>query len=137
MPIYAVDPATNPARLWLGNPPKNNAARTRSCGISTAVPSNNAALASKQAPFDAFAEQQFRQHGYPDQISLVGHSVGAWWHQQEPYIVPTCHQELEAGMVLALEPHVGFWHLQDLVEITSDGPNLLSDRFNTDEMFVV
>jgi Xaa-Pro aminopeptidase len=91
----------------------------------------------KASTIQAFAEQQFRQHGYPDQISLVGHSVGAWWHQQEPYIVPTCHQELEAGMVLALEPHVGFWHLQDLVEITSDGPNLLSDRFNTDEMFVV
>jgi len=36
-----------------------------------------------------------------------------------------------------LEPHVGFWRLQDLVEITSDGPNLLTDRFNTDEMFVV
>lgn len=91
----------------------------------------------KASTIHAFAEKQFRQHGYPDRISLVGHSVGAWWHQQEPYIVPTCHQELEAGMVLALEPHVGFWHLQDLVEITSDGPNLLSDRFNTDEMFVV
>jgi Xaa-Pro aminopeptidase len=63
--------------------------------------------------------------------------VGAWWHQQEPYIVPTCHQTLEAGMVLALEPHVGYWHLQDLIEITADGPRLLSDRFNTDEMFVV
>ncbi len=85
----------------------------------------------------AFAEQQFRQHGYLDRVSLVGHSVGPWWHQQEPYIVPTCHQELEAGMVLALEPHVGYWHLQDLIEITPEGPTLLSDRFNTDAMFVV
>jgi hypothetical protein len=51
--------------------------------------------------------------------------------------VPTSHQELEAGMVLALEPHVGYWHLQDLIEIALDGPNLLSDRFNTDEIFVV
>ena len=40
-------------------------------------------------------------------------------------------------MVLALEPHVGYWHLQDLIEITPDGPRLMSDRFNTDAMFVV
>ena len=91
----------------------------------------------KASAIHAFAEQQFRQHGYSDRVSLVGHSVGPWWHQQEPYLVPTCHQELEAGMVLALEPHVGYWHLQDLIEITPEGPNLLSDRFNTDDMFVV
>jgi Xaa-Pro aminopeptidase len=91
----------------------------------------------KASAIHAFAEQQFRQHGYSDRVSLVGHSVGPWGHQQEPYLVPTCHQELEAGMVLALEPHVGYWHLQDLIEITPEGPNLLSDRFNTDDMFVV
>lgn len=91
----------------------------------------------KASAIHAFAEQQFRHHGYPDRVALVGHSVGAWWHQQEPYIVPTCHQALEAGMVLALEPHVGYWHLQDVIAITPDGPKLLSDRFNTDEMFVV
>ncbi|MGQ4806934.1 Methionine aminopeptidase 1, mitochondrial [Candidatus Entotheonellaceae bacterium PAL068K] len=85
----------------------------------------------------AFAEPQFYQHGYSARVSLAGHSVVPWWHQQEPYIISTCHQELEAGMVLALEPHVGYWHLQDLIEITPEGPNLLSDRFNTDEMFVV
>jgi len=44
---------------------------------------------------------------------------------------------LEDGMVLALEPHVGHWHLQDLIVITTDGPQLLSDRFNTDDMFVI
>jgi Xaa-Pro aminopeptidase len=91
----------------------------------------------KASTIHAFAEQQFRQHGYSERVSLVGHSVGPWWHQQEPYLVPTCHQELEAGMVLALEPHVGYWHLQDLIEITPDGPNLLSDRFNTDDMLVI
>ena len=40
-------------------------------------------------------------------------------------------------MVLALEPHVGYWHLQDLIVVTKDGPQLLSDRFNTDDMFVI
>ena len=55
----------------------------------------------------------------------------------EPYIVSTCDTMLEAGVVLALEPHVGYWHLQDLVLVTPDGPQLLSGRFNTDEMFVI
>lgn len=85
----------------------------------------------------AFAAEQFRAHGYRDRVSLVGHGVGPWWHQQEPYIVSTCHQTLEDGMVLALEPHVGYWHLQDLILVTKEGPKLLSDRFNTDEMLVV
>ncbi|HXH12381.1 MAG TPA: Xaa-Pro peptidase family protein [Alphaproteobacteria bacterium] len=85
----------------------------------------------------AFAAEQFRRHGYSDRVSLVGHGVGPWWHQQEPYLVSTCQQRLEDGMVLALEPHVGYWHLQDLMVVTQDGPQLLSDRFNTDDMFVI
>lgn len=91
----------------------------------------------KASTIHAFAAGQFRAHGYHDRISLVGHSVGPWWHQQEPYLVRTCDEPLEAGMVLALEPHVGYWHLQDLVLVTPEGPQLLSDRFNTDELFVI
>jgi hypothetical protein len=40
-------------------------------------------------------------------------------------------------MVLALEPHVGYWHIQDMILVTPAGPKLLSDRFSTDEMFVI
>ena len=83
-----------------------------------------------------FAAAKFREHGHEGRVSLAGHSVGAWWHQQEPYLVPSCKYELEEGMVLALEPHVGYWHLQDMVLVTNDGPELLSTRFNTDEMLV-
>ena len=39
-------------------------------------------------------------------------------------------------MVLALEPHVGYWHLQDMALVTADGPQLLSTRMSTDEMLV-
>ena len=39
-------------------------------------------------------------------------------------------------MVLDLEPHIGYWHLQDMVLVTKEGPRLLSARFNTDEMLV-
>jgi Xaa-Pro aminopeptidase len=91
----------------------------------------------KASAIHTFAVEQFRAHGYHDRVSLVGHGVGPWWHQQEPYIVSTCPQVLEEGMVLALEPHVGYWHIQDLILVTQAGPKLLSDRFSTDEMFVI
>jgi len=39
-------------------------------------------------------------------------------------------------MVVALEPHIGHWHLQDMVLITDDAPLLLSPLINTDEMLV-
>jgi Xaa-Pro aminopeptidase len=84
-----------------------------------------------------FAANKYAEHGHKGRLSLVGHGVGAWWHQQQPYIVSTSHQRLEEGMVLAMEPHVGYWHLQDMILITGEGPQLLSDRFNTDEMLVI
>ena len=39
-------------------------------------------------------------------------------------------------MVMALEPHVNFWHLQDMVLVTSGAPVLLSPKFNTGEPFI-
>jgi len=94
-------------------------------------------IGAKASDIHRFAQEQFRGQGYDDRVSLVGHGVGPWWHQQEPYIVSTSPWELEEGMVLAMEPHVGFWHLQDMIQITRDGPRLISTRFNTDEMLVV
>ena len=32
---------------------------------------------------------------------------------------------------------IDHWHLQDLIEITPEGPNLLLDHLYTDEMFVI
>jgi hypothetical protein len=39
-------------------------------------------------------------------------------------------------MVVALEPHIGHWHLQDMVLVTDAAPLLLSALINTDEMMV-
>ena len=74
--------------------------------------------------------------GWPDHHMLIGHGVGAWWHQQEPILRRKSGLVLEAGMVLALEPHVNFWHVQDMVLVTDGAPILLSPKFNTDEPFV-
>ena len=83
-----------------------------------------------------FASGAFRQKGYKARLNIVGHSVGAWWHQQEPHMVPGCDTRLETGMVIALEPHADFWHIQDMVLITEKEPELLTPRIPTDEMFV-
>jgi hypothetical protein len=31
--------------------------------------------------------------------------------------------------------HVNHWHIQDMFIVREDGPELLSDKFNTDELF--
>lgn len=79
----------------------------------------------------------YRKAGWPDHHMLIGHSVGTWWHQQEPILRRKSEHVLEEGMVLALEPHVNFWHLQDMVLVTRGAPVLLSPKFATDRPFVV
>ncbi len=83
-----------------------------------------------------YANDRFHDAGFQGNVSLAGHGVGAWWHQQEPYMVPSSDRVLEEGMVVALEPHIGFWHLQDMVLVTTNGPRLLSPLINTDEMLI-
>jgi Xaa-Pro aminopeptidase len=44
---------------------------------------------------------------------------------------------LEDSMVLALEPHKDHFHIQDMVVVRAAGPQLISDKFSTDQMFVI
>ena len=71
------------------------------------------------------------------EAGLVGHSVGPWWHQQEPIFCRGGRQVLEPGMVVALEPYMAHWHCQDLFLITEHKAELLSPAFDTQEMFVI
>jgi Xaa-Pro aminopeptidase len=82
-----------------------------------------------------FVADRFAASGMPYKSMLAGHGVGCWWHQQEPVISRGNPRLLEEGMVIAMEPHVNHWHIQDLLLIGRDGPRLLSDRFPTDEIF--
>ena len=84
-----------------------------------------------------FVVKEFAKHGWPYGTALVGHGVGAWWHQQEPVLARGSDIVLEEGMVLALEPHRDHWHIQDMVVVRAGGPELISDKFSTDEAFVV
>ena len=84
-----------------------------------------------------FAQDAFAEAGLDGRVAIAGHSVGAWWHQQAPYLVPACDTPIEAGMVLAFEPHVNEFHLQDMFLIGHDGQENLSPLFATDAPLVV
>ena len=85
----------------------------------------------------AFVEDEFKKHGWEYKPMLVGHGVGSWWHQQEPILARGSDIVLEEGMVLAMEPHKGHWHIQDMIVVRKGGPENLSTKFPTEEMLVV
>lgn len=85
-----------------------------------------------------FVRERFIEAGFEWNGGLVGHSVGVWWHQEEPMLVPNESRTLKAGMVVCLEPILErFWHLQDQILITEDDPVILSNRFGIDQLFVM
>ena len=87
------------------------------------------------AAIHGFVVDRFAEIGIKYQSIIAGHSVGCWWHQQEPVISRGNPRVLESGMVIAMEPHVNHWHIQDMLLIGGDQPYLISDKFSTDEIF--
>ena len=72
----------------------------------------------------------------------LGHGIGLHLHE-EPYLGKYDDYELEAGMVLGIEPLVyetgfGFGlQLKDMVAVTETGAELLSDVTDTDKLFPI
>jgi Xaa-Pro aminopeptidase len=85
----------------------------------------------------AFVVDAFAKAGMSYHSMLAGHGVGCWWHQQEPVISRGNPIPLEEGMVIAMEPHVDHWHIQDMFVVEKGGPRLISDKFPTDDPFVI
>jgi Xaa-Pro aminopeptidase len=84
-----------------------------------------------------FVVEEFRKHSIEYTASLVGHSMGPWFHQQEPVLRQGSTIVLKPGMLLAIEPQRQHWHLQDLILVQEDKPLLLSDKFSTDDLFII
>lgn len=82
-----------------------------------------------------FVVEKFASVGKDYHHMIAGHSVGAWWHQQEPVISRGNNRVLEEGMVIAMEPHLGHWHIQDMFVVRAHGPELISAKFPTDCIF--
>jgi len=81
--------------------------------------------------------QAFDRIGWTYEAGLVGHSIGTWWHQQEPIFCRGSTRGLEPGMVVALEPYLTHWHCQDLFLITEGAPELLSPLIDTRQLLVI
>ena len=85
-----------------------------------------------------FAHEKLIAAGFPHAPgTMVGHSVGPWFHQQDPVLLRVEECPLEEDMVIALEPYSGYWHLQDMFLIGAEGNELLSAKFDTSELFVI
>jgi Xaa-Pro aminopeptidase len=84
-----------------------------------------------------FVESEMTSAGYSKPVGLVGHSVGLVWHQEEPILSEVEDRELRAGMVICFEPEITDYAIQDEILISDKGPQLLSDRFDTNQMFVI
>jgi ectoine hydrolase len=75
-------------------------------------------------------------------ISFIGHGIGLALHE-DPYLGPTADRALEAGMVLGIEPLIyqtgfGFgMQNKDMVLVTADGCELMSDYLDTDKLLIV
>jgi Xaa-Pro aminopeptidase len=71
-------------------------------------------------------------NGYPTfNRGHIGHSIGIdTFHEEPPYLGPTCEQTFEVGMVFAVEvptytPDVGAMMVEDLVVVRDGGTELL------------
>jgi Xaa-Pro aminopeptidase len=84
-----------------------------------------------------FVVKEFAKHGWSYTSQLAGHGVGVWWHQQAPVISRGNPMVLEEGMVLALEPARDYYHIQDMIVVRARGPEWISNKFKTEEMFVI
>jgi Xaa-Pro dipeptidase len=96
--------------------------------------------ASSRAIYDLYLSK-LSELGLPP-ISFIGHGIGLHLHE-DPYLGPTEDQPLEPGMVLGIEPLVyetgfGFgMQNKDMVLVTSQGCELLSDHTDTDALLIV
>ena len=76
----------------------------------------------------------FEDSGWERGPAISGHGVGVWFHQQQPMLVTGSRDVLEPGMVIAIEPISGHWHLQDEYLITDGAPERISDLFDIAEL---
>jgi Xaa-Pro dipeptidase len=96
--------------------------------------------ASSRAVYDLYLKKT-EELALP-RISFVGHGIGLHLHE-DPYLGPTEDQPLEAGMVLSIEPLIyqtgfGFgMQNKDMVLVTEQGCELLSDVTDTDKLIIV
>jgi Xaa-Pro dipeptidase len=85
----------------------------------------------------SYCHEAILERGYEHHLPMVGHNIGLDVHEL-PMIVASDRTKLKANMVICLEPVISpYYHIQDQYVVTESGGQLLSDKFNTDEMFII
>ena len=79
----------------------------------------------------AICEAAYQKVGLPFQMAHLGHGLGLGLHEH-PMLKPTTDDLLQPGMVLCIEPAyldpgVAGYHIEDLVLVTDDGRQVLTD----------
>lgn len=87
------------------------------------------------------AETMYREAGFTLKHSNNGHSIGLEVHER-PQIGPREDIRYEPGMVSTVETRFRLsetrsFHIEDLVQVTADGPVLLTTAFPNSELFVI
>ena len=87
------------------------------------------------------AKKDMEEAGVGTRGAHVGHSTGISLHEN-PRLQALDRTVLEPGMVIATEPIIVdegqcVYHLEDLVLVTEQGPELLSDRTNTEQLIQI
>ena len=83
----------------------------------------------------------YRKVDLPFQMAHIGHGLGLGLHEY-PMLKPTTDEPLQPGMVLCIEPAyldpgVAGYHIEDLVLVTDDGREVLTDYEGASEAQVI
>jgi Xaa-Pro aminopeptidase len=88
-----------------------------------------------------FPHEIYTKRGVDFILPHLGHSMPQTRGHEDPKIQPFEATPLEPNMLLAVEHRIGVgsehYHLEDLVLVTESGTRLLSNWWNTEELFVI
>lgn len=84
----------------------------------------------------------FEKRGLEFKIPHVGHGSGVGGGHEEPILHPLNHAVLEPGMLICIEPiykeaGLGGYHIEDLLLVTENGNQLLTDATPTREPTII
>ena len=85
--------------------------------------------------------EAYDRHGLELSGAVIGHSLGVGLHEN-PILRAGDETELEPGMLFNVEPATvdsqGFlYHIEDLLLVTDDEPEILTTTMDTEELFVI
>lgn len=100
----------------------------------------NAHVGKKISDLYHLCANLYAENGLDFKMPHIGHGLGTELHEK-PVINPLNHNLLEENMILNVEPLVFFkgtgFHVEDLILISADGPQVLTGATLGEEMFII